>query len=525
MSRKRRALWITLVAVLLLAAGGGYYYFKLRATAQPEQGPEIQSTRARRGEIVISATGAGTVIPAAEIDLSFDSGGTLVELNAEISARVKAGDVLARIDDLGARQSVANAELQVAKAELDLKTIQEAHEELLEPASDTEMLNAQAAVTTAQQALDDLSVAASEAEIAQAEAAVATAQDAYQTLLDGPDSEELERAQLSLDKARNGLWSAQMSRDAKGTQRDRESGAYDQAQVSVLNAEISVRQAELELTGLTTPATQANLKEARAKLLQTQEQLAELQDSPSEAEIDSAKAKLATAQEALQELVAGPSDQEIAISAEKVRQAGLSLNQAKMALEAAQQDLAGTALVAPMDGTIMAVEAQVGERVGTAVLITLADVDTPMLEIFVDESDMDKIAVGYEVEVELDALPDQLFTGRVVQVDPALTTESGVQVIRGLVSLDPDSFAKPQALTMNLNATVDVIGGRAANAVLVPVEALRDLGDGEYAVFVVEDGELKLRVVQVGLQDYTYAEIRSGVEVGESVSTGIVETR
>jgi HlyD family secretion protein len=75
-----------------------------------------------------------------------------------------------------------------------------------------------------------------------------------------------------------------------------------------------------------------------------------------------------------------------------------------------------------------------------------------------------------------------------------------------------------------LNATVEIIGGRAENAVLVPVEALRELSPGEYAVFVMENGEPTLRLVNVGLMDFTFAEILSGVEAGETVTTGIVDT-
>ena len=62
---------------------------------------------------------------------------------------------------------------------------------------------------------------------------------------------------------------------------------------------------------------------------------------------------------------------------------------------------------------------------------------------------------------------------------------------------------------------------RALNAVLAPVQALRELGEGQYAVFVVAaDGELELRPVEVGLQDYVNAEIVSGLQPGEVVSTG-----
>jgi multidrug efflux pump subunit AcrA (membrane-fusion protein) len=75
-----------------------------------------------------------------------------------------------------------------------------------------------------------------------------------------------------------------------------------------------------------------------------------------------------------------------------------------------------------------------------------------------------------------------------------------------------------------MNAAIDVIGGRAEGVLLVPVEALRELGPGEYAVFVVVDGEPQLRSVEVGLMDLTFAEIRSGLTAGEIVTTGVVET-
>jgi multidrug efflux pump subunit AcrA (membrane-fusion protein) len=72
---------------------------------------------------------------------------------------------------------------------------------------------------------------------------------------------------------------------------------------------------------------------------------------------------------------------------------------------------------------------------------------------------------------------------------------------------------------------VDVISGKTENAVLVPVEALHDIGSGKYTVFVMENGTPKLRVVEVGLKDLVSAEILSGLKAGEVVTTGIVETK
>jgi len=111
-----------------------------------------------------------------------------------------------------------------------------------------------------------------------------------------------------------------------------------------------------------------------------------------------------------------------------------------------------------------------------------------------------------------------------VEVNPSLQRVSNVDAVLVKVQLDADSFSKPQSLPVGSNASVDVIGGRVENAVLVPVEALRELGPGEYAVFVMEDGEPKLRPVTVSLMDFTSAAITDGIQAGDVVTTGVVET-
>ena len=121
-----------------------------------------------------------------------------------------------------------------------------------------------------------------------------------------------------------------------------------------------------------------------------------------------------------------------------------------------------------------------------------------------------------------DALPDDTFAGRVVRVEPELVTMEGVPTVQAQAVLEGSGL---QNLPAGLNASVDVIGGKAENVLLIPVAALRDLGSGLYAVFVVgADGELEMRPVEVGLMDFANAEIISGLEMGDEVSTGIVET-
>jgi RND family efflux transporter MFP subunit len=506
----------------LLAGGGGYLWWQSQQTAaaQATTGNTMRTSVARRGNLEMITTAAGTIIAASERTLGFETSAELLELYVAVGDIVSAGDPLARIDDLKLRQAVSSAEMQALKAQLALAEAQEALADLQAEADALALLEAQAALQSAEARLADLRASPSAAEIAAAEATLAKAQEAYARLQEGPTADELQQAQWDLERSKNSLWSAQMSRDARAN----DPNSYDQAQVSVLNAEIAVAQAEVSLRQLQEPASAAELAQARATVLEAQEKLATLRQGATAAERAEAELAVAKAQDNLAELQDGPAESDLARAEANVRQAELDLAQAEMALESARRDLAQATLAAPFGGTIMAIQAQVGESVG-ANLLTLADLSLPVLEVFVDETELDMLQVGFEAQVELDSLPGQTFAGRVTQVDPGLATSGGMRVVRGLVALDADALNKPMTLPTGMSATVDIIGGRATNAVLAPVEALREIEPGQYAVFVVENGEPRLRMVEVGLMDITYAEIISGLEAGEVLSTGLVEVR
>jgi multidrug efflux pump subunit AcrA (membrane-fusion protein) len=139
----------------------------------------------------------------------------------------------------------------------------------------------------------------------------------------------------------------------------------------------------------------------------------------------------------------------------------------------------------------------------------------------VNEKDYQLFQVGNEADIVFDALPGQTFKGRVIQVDPGLDTSTSTSVVSGLVEMDPTSAN----LLMGMSASVDVIIGRTKNAVLVPVAALHEYAPGKYALFVMRNGKLSVDFVQVGLKDKQNAEVQSGLQAGDVVSTGIVGTK
>jgi HlyD family secretion protein len=537
---KRKWVWIICVLVLVLGAVGAFAYYNTTTavSANDSEGEKVQTATVRQGNITISATGAGTVIPAVEISLSFPGSGLIAELLVQVGDEVQAGDVLARLDDTDAQETLLNAQLQLAQAAMQTDA---SATEVGMSFDDISIEQARLNLEEAQTALDDLlNWDPDPDEIAQAEANLAAAEASYSAAR-GQEASTYSNSQISaisLEQAKQALVDAQAAYETAydpgrewelyiddpscktGEQHpnctgepysDKIEKERASAESAVSRAQDNLEIAQLQYNSSISSSNSSSSTSAQGNVLSAELALAAAQSGPAEDEIDAAKKAVRQAELALQQAQLNRESNQ------------LSLEQAKMNVPAAEAALAETNLTAPMAGTIMAVNGSVGETAGGD-LIILANLEQPLLEIYLDETDLDKTGLDFEVEVEFDALPDETFTGHIIQVDPQLNNVSGVSAIRALVLLAENSFAKPQTLPVGLNATVEVIGGRANNALLVPVEAVRELSPGQYAVFVMENGEPKMKFVEVGLMDFTHAEILSGLELGEVVTTGLVET-
>lgn len=523
-SLTRRLWWPTLI-VLLIAAGGSYYYYsQVYLPAQASPAPALQTAKVRAGDIVITASGAGNLVPAAELDLGFRSSGVLIELNVAVGDHVEAGQVLARLDDSAARIQVEQAELNleqakdneaeliseaaIAKAELDVADAEAALQDArayLAAVKNPDVAAYQAAYDTALAELEQAKNAATITDLGSLTGAVYRAQDAVdraaeilgrvKAAIDGCPTCDPARA-VTVDKVAYTLQQAQ----------DDYNGALNNLTVAQLNLEAAQYKNEQTIA-----AAQEAVDDAYGSLQWA------LDPSPDDAalaetQLRAAEANLVSAQERLADLLAGNPP-----TAPSVRQAELNLENARLAL-------ANATLVAPIAGTITAIKADAGEAVGATPIITLAALDQPLVRFYVEETDLGKVAVGYPINVIFDAAPDVPFGGKIVRVDPALVTIDGSPAVQAWAQLDPGEGAI--RLISGMTAEVEIIAGESKNTLLVSVQALRELAPGSYAVFVVlPDGQLKLTPVTVGLKDFANAEILSGLKAGDVVSTGTVETK
>jgi HlyD family secretion protein len=519
----KKKFWLILM-ILTLMGGGCAAYNTLFASEGETEEAVLETATVTVGDLSITAAGTGVLVASSEVDLAFSTSGTLEELLVEVGDEVNAGDVLAWIDDASARKALADAEMQVLEAEQTLA--------LAQAQAELSVAQAEAELEAAREDLDALvNWDPDEEEIQQAQADLYSAQASYQALAAKADmrDEQLTSVRISLDQATQALADAQDAYanamdPARDWEKDIESTRENAADALVrAQQNLEIAQANYNLDSIDTSS--ADLQSAWAKVLSARSALEDLEAPPDEAEVTAARVAAQQAALAFEQAKLDLRDLGDGLTM-AVREAELTLEQAKLNFATAQETVDGTTLVAPFEGTVTAINYDVGEAVNGTVMV-LSNLSTPVVQFWVEESDLQSVAKGNAVNVVFEALPDFTYSGEIYQVDPELVEVGSTTAVQAWATID--TRAHPVNLLGNMNAEVEAVAGEAHNALLVPIQALREVSEGQYAVFVVKPGqstdadqseELELRIVEVGLKDFVNAEIISGLERGEVVSLG-----
>lgn len=211
-----------------------------------------------------------------------------------------------------------------------------------------------------------------------------------------------------------------------------------------------------------------------------------------------------------------------------LRSYNINIENAFINLEKAKQELLKTEIIAPFDGTVVAVAVKVNDQLSAfdysaKTAIHLVDTSTIRMTGVVDEIDITKVCVGQQAVITVDALPDQKFNGHVTFVSPFGTLQAGV--VNFPIEIYFNRGEKVELLRGGLTATADIIVGKHDNVIQVPNRAVKGLY-GDYWVEVVIDAEsakTEKRPVKIGLQNKKFTEIISGLREGEQVLTETIK--
>jgi HlyD family secretion protein len=382
----------------------------------------------------------GTILPGQRVKLSFNVGGSVRVVKAQVGRELRVGAVLAELETTDLELGVQEAEDGLALSQARLKQAQAGPR-------DQEVAVAEAEYQRALAEHERLLAGARPEEVAAAEADYQAALAWYEQVRSGAGEEELIAAQASLDKAEIALKHAQAAYDLVAWRPDLEASAQAAAlQAATVDHEAAKARYEL----VRNLPTEGDLKETEAQVAHAESQLRLAQAGLTEQEVTASVAAVAIARAQLDLAKAGPRAEDVAIAEAQVQQARTVLERAVLALSRTQ-------LLAPFGGTVSAVYLSPGEWAGPGVpVVELLDTTQWRVETRnVGELKIGRVEVGQEALVRVMAFRGVELRGKVVAISPIAVVQQGDTTYTVMIELEPTDLS----LRPGMNVEVEILTG------------------------------------------------------------------
>ncbi|MGB3337195.1 MAG: efflux RND transporter periplasmic adaptor subunit [Devosia sp.] len=282
-------------------------------------------------------------------------------------------------------------------------------------------------------------------------------------------------------------------------------------EIDSLDQENAVKTAQAVLAGIAAQkrSQQATLAKAESALARNQQLNAN--SLVSQTDLETAQAAVDTAQAQIDQL-----DAQIA--------------QSELSVESAELNLARTKIVAPSDGTIVAVLVDEGQTVNAnstiPTIVKIADLDTMVIKAEISEADVVRVAAGQRVYFTILGEPDLKIDATLREVEPAPTSISSDTAASDSAVYYNGLFDVPNPdhkLRISMTAQVTIVLDEVENALVLSsglVSRKDPQGNTVVAVYDPATEQITPRRIEVGLNNNVMAEIKNGLSEGEQVVSG-----
>lgn len=514
---KKRVIW-GIVIVLV----GGFIASRFLGGNQKALA-NIQTDTVKKQNIQATVLSTGQVVSKVDLNLSFQSSGVVRKVLVKEGDVVKAGQVLANLDQSTVAGALMSARGALAQAQAN-------YEKVLAGASNEQITIYEQAVAAAQVAYDN------------AVKNVATVKQQQSVLVDNAHRVLLNTTPQAVAFMGNnpGATPPTISGTYLGTQE----GSY---LVNQQGSTFSVSGLETQAPMLITDSVNAFPVGTKGLYIQFSSDFRNVAETwqitlPNpqataygtnynayQAALQTQTAALNTAQASVDSAAIALSQAQANLNAQRAAARPADIDAAKAQILSAEGQVASaaaafnnTVLVAPANGTITQVDIKVGE-LATALkeVMVLQDVGELHAEANVSEANVASLAVGQSVDYTFDALgPDRHFTGSVTTINPASTVISGVVNYKVTAHIDSNIPEIKPGMTANMTVLV----AKKDNAIAVPSSAIINENNGQF-VRVIDDAKKKTyhtAAITTGLQaDGGLVEIVNGLSEGQAIVTYI----
>jgi HlyD family secretion protein len=215
---------------------------------------------------------------------------------------------------------------------------------------------------------------------------------------------------------------------------------------------------------------------------------------------------------------------QLAVAKAKVAEAAANVAQAQASADRAEEELANATIRAPIRGTILARDVEVGSPVSSILnmgaaatpVLTLGDISHVFVRGKVDEADIGHVQLGQPARITVETFRDRAFKGRVTQISPLGVERDNVTNFEVRVSIDNPG----NELKANMTANAEIVLEERTGALIVPEAAIAYDAERKPSVEVLDPAAKNNRrraPIRVGISNGTRTQVLDGVKEGDRV--------
>jgi HlyD family secretion protein len=208
----------------------------------------------------------------------------------------------------------------------------------------------------------------------------------------------------------------------------------------------------------------------------------------------------------------------------KVNEARAQVAQAEAAVERAEEELANATIKAPIRGTVLTRDVEIGSPVSSilnlgasaSLVMTLGDIRQVFVRGKVDEADIGLVRLGMPARITTESFKDRTFHGRVTQISPIGVEKDNVTTFEVEVSIDNPG----QELKANMTANAEIVLEEHADTLVIPEAAISYDAQKNATVDVADpasDTGRRRVPIKLGIGNGTKTEVLDGLKQGEKV--------
>ncbi len=354
------------------------------------------------------------------------------------------------------------------------------------------------------------------------------------------------------DSVKQGQLLARIDPDAFQSAVERGEAAVNTAKAQVANSKSSALSAKAQISQTQAQKEQImaqvenlNSIHERNKSLFEQGVISQADFDLSKSNLDGVRANLKSAEASLTTAQANYESSQQSIKAQEY-----TVKSQEASLKELKTNLKRTSLFAPTDGVISLLNVEKGERVvgtiqmsGTE-LMRIANMNVMEVQVEVNESDVLKVKLKDEVEIEVDAYQDRVFKGVVTQVANSASNTAGATVVLTsdqvtnfivTIRMEPNSYkdllgGRSFPFRPGMSASVDIFTRVEKDVLSVPIQAVTVRENKDEDATEEKDQEMvflhgvadtvSIANVTTGIQDDDYIQVKSGLSEGDQIVIG-----